>query len=97
MLKKFLYNLTHFVLIISIIIANCYLPVVKAADKTLGDLKKELEQFEKDYNDNKLQQELSEQEIKTIEGKISTINTIVYLIYFIFRIFNTSILSKIIN
>jgi len=75
MLKKFLCNLTHIVLIISIIIANCYLPVVKAADKTLGDLKKELEQFEKDYNDNKLQQELSEQEIKTIEGKISTINT----------------------
>lgn len=55
-------------LIISLLISNFYIPKVEA--KTLGDLKEELRQFEEDYNNNQLEQEMTEQEIANIEAKI---------------------------
>lgn len=70
MVKKII-NIT---MIVCLLIANFYIPDYSVEAKTLGDLKKELEQFEQDYKDNKLQQELSEKEISEIEKQIATIN-----------------------
>ena len=59
-------------LVICLIVSNFCIPTVKA--KTVGDLKAELDQFIADYNANKLQKELSEQEVKNIKSNINSIN-----------------------
>lgn len=59
--------------IICLLIANFYIPTVEIKAKTLGDLKKELEQFEEDYKNNQLEKELTEEEISNIEKKITNI------------------------
>ncbi|MBO5096509.1 MAG: peptidoglycan DD-metalloendopeptidase family protein [Bacilli bacterium] len=74
-MKSILEKLIHISLICCLLFINFYVPEVNAASKTLGDLKNELQKFEKDYQDNKLQQEMSEQEIKNIQNKINTINS----------------------
>lgn len=55
-----------------LLLSNFYVPRVEA--KTLGDLKKELAKYEQDYKNNKLKQELTENEIEDIKSKINTIN-----------------------
>ena len=74
-MKRILEKLIHISLICCLLFINFYVPEVNAASKTLGDLKNELQKFEKDYADNKLQQELSEKEIKNIQNKINTISS----------------------
>lgn len=59
--------------VICILIANFYIPEFKIQAKTLGDLKDELAKFEEDYENNKLEQELTQEEIKSIENKITRI------------------------
>lgn len=69
MLKKII----NICLIVCLLIANFYIPEFKVRAKTLGDLKKELAQFEEDYKNNQLQQELTQEEILNIESKITNI------------------------
>ena len=72
MVKKFLYIIFMFCLIIS----NLYVPVAEA--KTLGDMKKELEEFKKQYEENQLEKELSEKEKQEIEANINSISQSIY-------------------
>lgn len=74
-MRNILEKLIHISLICCLLLINFYIPEVNAASKTLRELKSELEQFEKDYEENKLQQELSEQEIKNIQSRINSINS----------------------
>ena len=53
MFKKIMY----FIFIVCLLISNLYVP--KVYGKTLGDLKEELEQYKSDYEQNKLEKELS--------------------------------------
>ena len=62
MLKKII----NICFIICLLIANLYIPEIKIEAKTLGDLKEELAQFEEDYKNNQLQQELTQEEISYI-------------------------------
>lgn len=55
-------------MIICLLALNLYVPKVEA--KTLGDLKKELANFEKKYQQNQQQQVQNEQEKKEVENKI---------------------------
>lgn len=59
-------------LIFCFLIPSFYVPSVHA--KTLGDLKTELEEYETEYNENKEQQKLNEQEIASIKNNINSIN-----------------------
>ena len=63
----------NIILVACLIVSTCYVPKVQA--KTVGDLKSELNQYESDYNNNKLQQEMSEKEINTIKSNINSINS----------------------
>jgi len=67
MLKKII----NVCFIVCLLIANFYIPEFKIEAKTLGDLKKELAKFEEDYKNNQLQQDLTQDEIKDIELKIT--------------------------
>ncbi len=60
-------------LILCVFFSNMHVPL--AADKTLGQIKQELEQYKKDYEENKLQIELTEQEKKDTQNRINEINT----------------------
>ena len=74
-MRKILEKILHISLICCLLFINFYVPKVNAAEKTLGDLKNELQKFEKDYADNKLQKEMSEKEIKDIQNKINSISS----------------------
>ena len=63
MMKK----IVNICFIICLLIVNLYIPEFKIESKTLGDVKSELAKFEEDYKNNKLQQELTKDEIKNIE------------------------------
>lgn len=64
-------KIINIIFIISLIISNLYVPKVKA--KTLGELKRELEQYEKEYNENKDKNKLNEEEKQKIKNNINSI------------------------
>jgi murein DD-endopeptidase MepM/ murein hydrolase activator NlpD len=75
-MKKIFQNIIHISLIICLIIVNLYIPDVKASESTtLRQLKEELAAFEQDYNDNKLQQQLTEEERENTKSNIKNIET----------------------
>lgn len=67
MVKK----ISNCLLICMLLFSILYIPSVSA--KTLGELKSELAKYEADYNNNLLQQKLSEQEKANIQNKINGI------------------------
>lgn len=73
-MKKIIRSMFSFLFIACLLIANCYVPEVKAEGKTLRDLKSELEQFRKEYNENQLEKEMNEKEKEEIQNTIHSIN-----------------------
>ena len=69
-------KISNIIIICCLLISTFYVPRVSA--KTLGDLKSELNEFETNYKENKLQKELSEQEIASIKSNINSINNTIY-------------------
>lgn len=72
MLKKVVRNMFYISLALCFMFANFYVPRVEA--RTLGDIKAELEKFERDYNNKQLEKEISEKEKKKIQENIAAIN-----------------------
>lgn len=72
MLKKIIRNISYITLAFCIMFANFYVPKVEA--RTLADIKAELEQFERDYQNKQLEKEVSEKEKKQIQDNIAAIN-----------------------
>lgn len=60
-------------LIMSMIVLTLYVPEDVVEAKTLGDLKRELAQYEAEYEENKNNQNITEQEKAEIEARISQI------------------------
>lgn len=76
MLKKVIRNISYLSLVFCMLFANFYVPKVQA--KTLGDVKKELAKLEDDYNNNRLQKDLSDEERRKVEQQISSTQQSIY-------------------
>ena len=74
MIKKTLTKILNISYILCILAASLYIEPIKADSKTLGDLKKELADFKSDYESNRLQKQMDEEEIRNIEAQVVTIN-----------------------
>lgn len=70
-MKKWMKNSLSIIFIACLLVSNFYIPKVEA--KTLGDIKEELRKFKEDYENNKLQQDLTQEEINKIKNKITQI------------------------
>ena len=70
MLKKFV----NILLVIMLIIPSIIIPDAKVKGQTLGDVERELEQYKKDYEENKLNQEKTEEEINSTKQSIANYN-----------------------
>lgn len=70
-MKKWMKNSLSIIFIACLLTSNFYIPKVEA--KTLGDIKEELRKFKEDYENNKLQQDLTQEEINNIKSRITQI------------------------
>lgn len=70
MLKK----VVNLILVFTLVIPNIIIPDMKVKAQTLGDVERELEQYIKDYEENKLNQQQTEDEINNTKVKISNYN-----------------------
>lgn len=70
MFKKILIHFINILYIVCLLTVTFYIEPIKADSKTLGDLKEELAKFKQDYENNKLQKQMSEEEMQNIEAQI---------------------------
>lgn len=61
-------------LIFSIIFASIMVPETSVNAQTLGDIKKELQKYEEDYKANKLEKQLTNEQIASTKQRITSIN-----------------------
>lgn len=73
---KILRKINCWMLVFSILISTLYIPVTEA--KTLGTLKEELTEYKAEYEANRLEAALSQQEINELKATINTLDTEIY-------------------
>jgi len=71
-LKLFFKKTLGVFFIICLLISNLYVPKIQA--KTLGDLKRELEEYKKELQENKDKQKLTEEEMTKLRNSINSIS-----------------------
>ena len=74
-MKKILKDMGYFMVMLVFVIPTFFMAPIEVKGKTLGDLQKELEEFEQNYNENQDQQDLTEQEIATARAKVQSIRS----------------------
>jgi len=73
---KMLKKISKILLVLCLIVSNFYIPSVNAAeDKTFGQVKKELAEYKKKYEENKLEQQLTEEEREKVKTNIKNTET----------------------
>lgn len=72
-MKGIIKKISLLLFVCCLLIANLYVPTIVEA-QTLRDLKNELARFQEDYEKNRLEKELSEQEKQKIKNTINEIN-----------------------
>lgn len=72
-MKRTINLFANVILILSLLFVTLYIPPIEAREKTLGDLKAELEKKIAEYNENKTQQNLTNEQIKKTEERIGVI------------------------
>lgn len=73
---KFIFKtLGYFMIMLVFVMPTFFIAPFKVKGKTLGDLKKELEEYENNYNQNQNNQNLTESQIKEAQSKVASIRS----------------------